>query len=102
MKWGQRKQKKYAEKANRQAKANKKEAKNLKKILDSNYDSTSGSKLSKQDRKYYRHQYNRSVKSGKEWMKTREDILSMDLSKVNTKDIKKRYKSTKASYYPFA
>lgn len=80
MKWGvQRARKKYSNKSMRQYKANERDAKLLKRDLDSNRDSTTGSRLDSQ---------------------TQQDIQKM----TTVSEIKKRYKSTarKNVYYPFA
>lgn len=102
MKWGRRKQKKYADKANRQVKRHRHNAKNLKSMLDSNTD-MDGQKLDKETRKAYKHEYNKSIEGAKHWVNTRKDILKMNLKEVNTKDIKNRFNKNKYKYgyYPF-
>lgn len=80
MKWGVRRaRKKYSNKSMCQYKANEQNAKLLKRDLDSNRDSTTGSRLDSQ---------------------TQQDIQKM----TTVSEIKNRYKSTarKNVYYPFA
>ncbi len=101
---GQKKKKKqrkrYADKAYRQAKNHKNNAKTIKSILENN--NYNGVKLTFKDRKILEKQYENAVNGGKHWMNTRKDILSMDLSQVNIKDIKKRFDEDKYKYgyYP--
>lgn len=102
MKWGVRRtQKKYAEKAKRQANASRGNATYIRKTLKTGYDPSWG-KLDSETTKAYKHELDRSVRDAKKWLETRNDILSMDVTSVTSKDIKKRYKNTHASYYPFA
>lgn len=101
MKWGVRRaRKKYSNKAMRQYKANERNAKLLKSDLDSNRDSTTGSRLDSQTRTAYQHEYDRAVETGRQWLQTKQDIQKM----TTVSDIKKHYKSTarKNVYYPFA
>lgn len=101
MKWGVRRaRKKYSNKSMRQYKANERNAKLLKRDLDSNLDSTTGSRLDSQTRTAYQHEYNRAVETGRQWLQTRKDIQKM----TTVSDIKKRYEKTVRNnvYYPFA
>lgn len=101
MKWGVRRaRKKYSNKSMRQYKANERNAKSLKRDLDSNHDSDTGSRLDSQTRTAYQHEYDRAVETGRQWLQTQQDIQKM----TTVSDIKKRYKSTarKNVYYPFA
>ena len=84
----------------RQYKANERNAKSLKRDLDSNRDSTTGSRLDSQTRNAYQHEYDRAVETGRQWLQTRQDIQKM----TTVSDIKKRYENTarKNVYYPFA
>lgn len=101
MKWGRRKQKQYAEKALRQYKKHKSNAKFIKETLDSGYDDSG--KLDSQSKKAYKKEYDNYVSGAKHWMNTRKDILSMDLKKIKTKDIKERFNKDKYKYgyFPF-
>lgn len=93
MKWGvKRAQKKYANKALKRAQASKKAGESL-----SNFKkSFSNNKNVKKTTEYKSvvsgiKEYKRSANA---WMKTRKDIMSMDVNKVTSKDIRKRYWST--------
>lgn len=102
MKWGVRRaQKKYANKADRQAKALMENYKETQKILKSgNY---AGEKLSKDDRKDIQTESETSIKNAKAWLKTRDDILSMNVSQITKTDIKNRFRNSGSTvYYPFA
>ena len=94
---------KYAGKAQRQIDANMNNAKNLKKMLDSNYDDVAERRLTKTDRQYYTHQYETAIDTAKKWMSTRDDIMNMKISDVSVEDVKRRFNSSGARvYYPFA
>ena len=101
MKWGVRRaRKKYSNKSMRQYKANERNAKSLKRDLDSNHDSVTGSSLDSQTRTAYQHEYDRAVETGRQWLQTLQDIQKM----TTVSDIKKRYENTarKNVYYTFA
>lgn len=105
MKWGVRRaRKKYSNKALRQYNANQRNAKSLKRDLDSNFDSSTGLKLDSETRSAYQHEYNRAVETGRQWLQTRQDILNMPVSSTTVSDIKNRYNKTRRGnvYYPFA
>ena len=107
MKWGQRRAKKaitkYSGKAQRQIDANMKNAKHLKKALDSDYDELTESRLDKQTRKAYNHEYKAAIDAAKKWTATRNDIMNMKVSDITAADVKKRFKNNGAGvYYPFA
>lgn len=107
MKWGQRRAKKaitkYSGKAQRQIDANMKNAKHLKKALDSDYDELTESRLDKQTRKAYNHEYKTAIDAAKKWTATRNDIMNMKVSDITAVDVKKRFKNNGAGvYYPFA
>lgn len=105
MKWGVRRaRKKYSNKALRQYNANQRNAKSLKRDLDSNFDSSTGLKLDPETRSAYKHEYNRAVETGRQWLQTRQDILNMPVNSTTVSDIKNRYNKTRRGnvYYPFA
>lgn len=105
MKWGVRRaRKKYSDKALRQYNANQRNAKSLKRDLDSHFDSSTGLKLDSETRSAYQHEYNRAVETGRQWLQTRQDILNMPVSSTTVSDIKNRYNKTRRGnvYYPFA
>ena len=107
MKWGVRRARKavtkYSGKAQRQIDANMRNAKHLKKMLDSGYDDVDERRLTKTDRKYYTHQYETAVDAAKKWMATRDDIMNMKISEITADDVKRRFKNNGARvYYPFA
>ena len=107
MKWGQRRAKKaitkYSGKAQRQIDANMKNAKHLKKALDSDYDELTESRLYKQTRKACNHEYKTAIDAAKKWTATRNDIMNMKVSDITAADVKKRFKNNGAGvYYPFA
>lgn len=96
--------KKYSNKALRQYNANQRNAKSLKRDLDSNLDSSTGLKLDSETRSAYQHEYNRAVETGRQWFQTRQDILHMPVNSTTVSDIKNRYDKTRRGnvYYPFA
>lgn len=91
MKWGVRRaQKRYANKALKRAQASKKSGESLSGFKKD------FSKTAKNSTEYKSvvagiKEYKRSANA---WMKTRKDIMSMDLNKVKIRDIRKRYWST--------
>ena len=91
-------------KALRQYNANQRNAKSLKRDLDSHFDSSTGLKLDSETRSAYQHEYNRAVETGRQWLQTRQDILNMPVSSTTVSDIKNRYNKTRRGnvYYPFA
>ena len=97
-------QKKWSNKALRQYNANQRNAKSLKRDLDSNFDSSTGLKLDSETRSAYQHEYNRAVETGRQWLQTRQDILNMPVNSTTVSDIKNRYNKTRRGnvYYPFA
>ena len=108
MRWGQRRAKravkKYSDKAQRQIDANMRNAKSLKKSLDSDWDDLTESRLAKETRKAYTHEYKNAIDNAKKWTATRNDIMNMKVSDIKAADVKKRFNDSKAtgSYYPFA
>lgn len=101
MKWGVRRaRKKYSNKALRQYNVNQRNAKSLKRDLDS----STGLKLDPETRSAYKHEYNRAVETGRQWLQTRQDILNMPVNSTTVSDIKNRYNKTRRGnvYYPFA
>ena len=107
MKWGVRRTRKavdrYSKKAQRQIDANMRNAKTLKKMLDSDYDDVAERRLTKTDRKYYTHQYKTAIDAAKNWTVTRDDIMNMKISDISAKDVEQRFKNSGAHvYYPFA
>lgn len=95
MKWGVRRYRaqkaieKYSKNAKRQADLNNKVANSAKKALAT-------SNLTDDKRQGYIREYEQCKNAGKEWLKTRKDILAMNINEVEVRDIKKRYKNTKA------
>lgn len=100
MKWGVRRTKKavakYANMAKRQSDVNFKVAKEAKKMLDSGYNHNTKTRLHDNDRQQINDEYKRFSAAGEEWLKTRSDILSMDVNAFTAGDVKRRYKNTKA------
>ena len=101
----QKAQNKYTSKADEQVKKHFNNSSSLKKILDSRIDNITELKLDKDTKNAYNYEMRRSIDSAKKWIKTKNDIMSMNLSEVSANDIKNRYKDTYrkygASYYPF-
>ena len=105
MKWGVRRaRKKYSNKSLRQYNANQRNAKVSKEILIRTFDSSTGLKLDPETRSAYKHEYNRAVETGRQWLQTRQDILNMPVNSTTVSDIKNRYNKTRRGnvYYPFA
>ena len=99
MKWGQRRAQRmksvYSNKAQKQININTKLAKESEKRWKSGKD-IHNRPLTNQDKKAYRREYDTYRKSAKSWIETRDDIMSMDVSKFTAKDIKRRFKITNA------
>ena len=105
MRWGVRRTqkavKKYSQKAQKQVDFHSRNTNTLKKILDSNYSNVEERSLTKQERKAYVKEYERSINDGKKWLATKNDIMKMDVSKFTANDVKKRYDDTRrtTAYY---
>lgn len=95
MKWGVRRyQKKYANKANRQVESHKKQINTIRRALKSG--TYEGQKLSSDDRKVAENTIQLYSQSAKAWMRTRDDIMNMNVSEISKKDIKDRYRNSGA------
>lgn len=99
MKWGQRRAQRtksvYSNKAQKQINANTKLAKATEKRLKSGKD-FDNQPLTNQKRKQYKREYDTYKKAAETWIKTRDDIMNMDVSNFTSKDVKRRFKSTNA------
>lgn len=105
MKWGVRRaQKKYANKAQRQADSMNYAAKLAKVALDNNYSPVAG-RLDLPGNAEYRDdlkkEYNNYINNAKKWLKTRDDIMSMDIKTVTTKEIKDRFRNSGSNIYVY-
>ena len=96
MKWGVRRATRlksvYSNRAQKQIDANQKGSKLAQKRINSGRDSTNR-RLTNDEIKSYKKEHDIYVKSAKEWISAKNDIMNMDVSTFTAKDIKKRYKS---------
>lgn len=92
MKWGVRRTKKaikkYTKKADKQIKGNSDRSRSLKNILKND-------KLDNNDRQAYEKGYDMTVKTGQMWLNAKKDLLSMDASKIDAKEVKKYFDEVK-------
>lgn len=93
MKWGVRRTKKsiekYSKKADKQVKGNNDHAKKMESILKN------GIILDDNIRKAYQYGYDTSVKTGQMWLKAQKELLNMDASKTNAKEVKRYFNEAK-------
>lgn len=98
MKWGVRRATRaknvYARQAQKQIDANNKVANLAKKRISSGRDSN-GRKLTSAETKSYKKEFETCVKAAKEWTSARDDIMSMKVSEISAKNVKKRFKNAK-------
>lgn len=96
-KWGVRRNTRlksvYSHKAQKQIDINNTGAKLAAKRIKSGRGSDNH-RLTNDEIKSYKRELNMYTKAAKEWISTKNDIMSMDVSKISAKDIKQRFKNT--------
>ena len=99
MKWGVRRTKKsiekYSKKAAKQVKGNNDSAKKMESILKKGKDDRNGVILNDNTRKVYQSGYDTAVKTGQMWLKVQKELLNMDVSKINAKEVKRYFDEVK-------
>lgn len=100
MKWGVRRTKKsiekYSKKAVKQVKGNNDHAKKMESILKKGIDDRNGIILvDDYTRKAYQFGYDTAVKTGQMWLKAQKELLNMDVSKTNAKEVKRYFDEVK-------
>ena len=97
MKWGVRRNTRlksvYANKAQKQIDINNTASKIATKRINSGRGSDNR-RLTNDEIESYKKELSRYTKAAKEWISTRNDIMSMDVNNISAKDIKRRFKST--------
>ena len=100
MKWGVRRATRaksiYTRQAQKQIDANRKVAKAADKRISSGRD-FNNRRLTSTEIDSYKKERDRYVRAAKEWISTRDDIMSMNVSSFTAKDIKQRFKNTRSA-----
>lgn len=102
MKWGVRRaekarktQRQYVEEASKKASMFENYSKDLKKVLKTGRSDYADGQLTPNGRSVYSRELKKARQAGQEWLKTKNDLMSMDVNSVSARQIKKRYKQTK-------
>jgi hypothetical protein len=100
MKWGVRRAKRaqgvYTRQAQKQIDANRKVADYAEQRIRSGRDSNNR-RLSNAEINSYKKEYAQYAKAAKEWISARDDIMSMRISEITAKDVKRRFNTAKST-----